>query len=146
MSAFLETLESRMFLSATLPHKLLTPTQQADQQAIATAQQTLATDRATRLSTLAADRVAIPAVRSADNAVIAADLAKQRTDRGDPSQEEADLLQTKADRSKLALDVHTAVLTQIADNRSTNAQIFADLRAVSAARIQYLFDVRHHVQ
>lgn len=146
MSSFYETLESRMFLSATLPHKLLTPTQQADQQAIATAQQTLATDRATRVSTLAADRAAIPAVRSADNAVIAADLARERTDRGNPSQEQADILQTRADRSKLALDVHTAVVTQAVDNRSTNGQINADLRAESAARIKYLFDVRHHVQ
>lgn len=141
-----ESLESRTLFSATLPHKLLTPTQLADQQAIAAAQLTLATDRATRLSTLRADRLAIPATRNADNATIAADLAQQRLDRGNPSQEEADILQTKADRSKLLVDVHAAVLTQISDNRTTNAQIRTDLKAVSAARIKFLFDVAHHVQ
>lgn len=145
MSLF-ESLESRTLFSATLPHKLLTPTQQADQQAIATAQQTLATDRATRLSTLAADRAAIPAVRNADNATIAADLVQQRLDRGNPSQEEADILQTKADRSKLVVDVHAAVITQISDNRTTNAQIRTDLKALGAARLKYLFDIAHHVQ
>lgn len=145
MSLF-ESLESRTLFSATLGHKLLTPTQQADQQAIATAQKTLATDRAARLSTLAADRAAIPAVRNSDNATIAGDLAQQRLDRGNPSQEEADILQTRADRSKLLVDVHAAVLTQISDNRTTNQQILRDLKTLSGARLKYLYDLAHHVQ
>jgi septal ring factor EnvC (AmiA/AmiB activator) len=135
-----------MFLSATLPHKLLSPTQQADQQAIATDQQTLATDRATRTSTLASDRAAIPAVRNSDNATISADLARQRDDRGNPSQEQADIDQTRADRSKLLVDVHAAVLTQISDNRTTNQQILTDLKTLSGARLKYLYDLAHHVQ
>jgi hypothetical protein len=146
MSQLIETLETRMLLSATLPHKMLTPTQLAAQQAIATAQQTLATDRATRLSTLAADRANIPAVRSADNGAIASDLARQRLDRGNPSQEEADLLQTRADRSKLLADVHAAVITLITDNRTSFRQLITDIRGVGAARVTFLYDVRHHVQ
>lgn len=146
MSQLFESLESRTLLSATLPHKVLTPTQLADQQAIAADQQALATDRATRSSTLAADRAAIPATRNADNLVISADLARQRDDRGNPSQEEADILQTKADRSKLLVDVHAANVTLIADNRSTLAQIHTDLKTLSGDRLKYLFDLAHHVQ
>lgn len=147
MPQFFESLESRTFLSATAPHhKALTPTQVADQEAIAAAQAQLANDRAARLQTLAADRANIPATRNADNMVIAADLVQQRLDRGDPSKELADQLQTRADRSKLLLDVRTAQQMMVADNRSALATIQSDLRTLSADRIKYLFDLAHHVQ
>lgn len=146
MWQLIESLESRTLFSVVLAHKLLTPTQLADQQAIAAAQQTLATARATRISTLAADRTNIIAVRNADNSTISSDLATQRLDRGDPSQEEADILQTKADRSALVVDVHAANVQLITDMRTTNQDIVTDIKGLSAARLKYLYDIAHHVE
>lgn len=146
MSQLIESLESRTLFSVVLTPKVLTPTQLADQQAIAAAQQALATARATRLSTLAADRANIRTVRNADNATISTDLEKEREDRGDPSQEEADILQTRADRSALVADVHAANVQLIEDNKTTYQDILTDIRTLSAARLKYLYDLAHHVE
>lgn len=147
MLQFCEALESRMFLSATpVFHKAApTPTQVADLQAIATAQMTLADDRAARLTTLATDRAAIPAVRSADQAAISADLGTIVEDRGNPSLELANEDQLRADRAKLLLDVHTDTVTLNTDSITTYRQILTDIRAVTAARLQYQRDVRLHL-
>lgn len=146
MSQMIESLESRTLFSVALMHKVLTPTQVADREAIAAAQQTLATARATRLETLAADRTNIRTVRNSDNVTISTDLSTQRLDRGNPSQEEADILQTKADRLKLVADVHEANQLLIVDIHTTYQDILTDIRAVGAARLKYLYDVAHHVQ
>lgn len=146
MSQLLESLESRTLFSVVLTPKVLTPTQLADQQAIATAQQNLATARSTRITTLADDRANIKMVRNTDNATIASDLAQQRLDRGDPSQEEADILQTRADRSKLVVDVHAANVTLIEDTRTTYQTILTDIKTLSADRLKYLYDLAHHVE
>lgn len=146
MSQLIESLESRTLFSVVLTPKVLTPTQLADQQAIAAAQQNLATARSTRITTLADDRADIKAVRNADNATISSDLAQQRLDRGNPSQEEADILQTRADRSKLVADVHAANVTLIDDTRTTYQTILTDIRALSADRLKYLYDIARHVE
>jgi hypothetical protein len=143
MPQFCEMLESRTFLSASpVHHKAVTPTQVADLQALTLAQATLANDRAARAATLAADRAAIPATREADQLLITGDLVQLRQDRGNPSKVLADQLQLRTDRAKLLLDLRTARLNLIADNRLTLAQIRTDIRAVTAARLKYLRDVR----
>jgi len=143
MPHFCESLESRTFLSASPVHKAApTPTQVADLAALTAAQTTLANDRSGRVTTLAMDRAAIPAVREADQLVISGDFVQLRTDRGNPSKVLADELQLRTDRDKLRLDLHDATVTLASDNIGTNRQIVTDIRAVTAARLKYLRDVR----
>jgi hypothetical protein len=143
MPTFCETLESRTFLSASPVHKAApTPTQVADLAALTAAQTTLASDRGARVTTLAADRAAIPADRERDQLVITGDIVQIRSDRGDPSKVLADELQLRTDRATLRLDIHEATVTLASDNIGTFRQILTDIRAVTAARLKYLRDVR----
>jgi hypothetical protein len=146
MSQFIESLESRSLFSAA-PHVKAapTPTQVADLQTIADLRAMYAQDLANRTQTIRTDLAAIPVTRADDLATIRVDLAKVRTDRGNPPLVAADLAQVRADRVKLVADVHTLQVQHITNVRSANAQLVSDRAMLSAAIVKYRADVIHHV-
>jgi hypothetical protein len=134
MSPFIEVLEDRSLMSATL-QPAVSATIIAAENAVIAARQQLRTDTVMTSGTIRDAQVHVRLVRAQDNAQIRSDRLQFRLDRGNPNARSAELGVIEVDQAKLRTDIVTANQAVRMDQGDRRITLADDRIAINQANI-----------